>query len=195
MSNFEERENQWLAEKRNKSIEDFPKVFQKFLIENLNIKEVSEKDWVEGSFIYGPNGTGKTTMAIYMLLQEAKMSYIYRHGGFKIAFITTSELLLKFRETYTKNSDISEKEILDTYSNVDLLVLDDFGVEKTTDWSYQMLYILINRRYENMKKTIITSNFTLEQLAEKLGDDRIPSRIQGMCKMIQMTGTDRRAKK
>ena len=82
--------------------------------------------------------------------------------------------------------------IIQRYSEADCLVLDDLGAEKTTDWSFSVLYLIIDNRYNNYKKTIITSNFALNQLAGKLGDDRIPSRIRAMCSIVKMDGDDRR---
>ena len=77
---------------------------------------------------------------------------------------------------------------MDKYGDYHLLVLDDFGVEKISDWSYQLLYMLINRRYNNLKTTIFTSNFSLEQIAQQLGDDRLTSRIQHMCDVQKFEG-------
>lgn len=173
----------WDTEKKPVLIKEFSPKIQKVLLNNSFPKEIKNEE-VESSYIYGSNGSGKTILAAFMLLQEQKYSFSCRQGGLSSKFITIPELLLEFRECYSKNPLKSEKEILEEYSNFDLLVLDDFGVEKTTDWSFQMLYVLIDRRYNFLKKTIFTSNFDLEQLAEKLGDDRISSRIQEMCKII-----------
>jgi DNA replication protein DnaC len=83
--------------------------------------------------------------------------------------------------------------VVDKYSRCPLLVLDDLGVEKTTDWALQTLYVILNNRYTNYRQTIITSNLTLEEIGNKLGD-RIASRIAGMCSIIQMKGKDKRIK-
>ena len=64
-------------------------------------------------------------------------------------------------------------EIINKYSLVDWLVLDDLGIEKTSDWSFQTLYLIINQRYEKLKPVIFTSNLSLEELAGQLGDDRL----------------------
>jgi len=57
------------------------------------------------------------------------------------------------------------------------LVLDDLGTCKLSEWMFEILYSLINYRYEYLKTTIITSNYSIEQLAELWNDDRITSRI------------------
>ena len=71
------------------------------------------------------------------------------------------------------------------------LILDDMGAEKTSEWSIQTLYSIIDRRYRDEKQTLITSNLTLDEIAEKVGD-RIASRIAGMCKVVEIKGKDRR---
>jgi DNA replication protein DnaC len=146
---------------------------------------------IEGKYIWGPNGTGKTVYAAQMMVANIKSNYDLETN----IFISSVELLSKFRSSYAKNSSESEIEILDRYSKAKLLVLDDFGVEKSTEWAYQMLYLLINRRYENMLTTVFTSNLDLKELGEKLGDNRIPSRIQSMGKIVNMTGNDFRAER
>jgi DNA replication protein DnaC len=168
----------------------FPYIVGKAL-QKLPFPKELEKGIGEGQYIWGPNGTGKTVYAAFMLVSEIKSEFDLKNN----IFISSVELLSKFRSSYVKNSSESEIEILDRYSKANILVLDDFGVEKSTEWAYQMLYLLINRRYENMLTTIFTSNLTLGELGEKLGDNRIPSRIQGMSKIINMAGNDFRAER
>jgi DNA replication protein DnaC len=94
---------------------------------------------------------------------------------------------MQFRETYQKVSQETDREVLERYGKVGLLVLDDFGTQNTSDWAFTMLYMLINRRYDDMSPTIITSNYSLEELADKLEDDRITSRLYEMCDVIHNT--------
>ena len=84
--------------------------------------------------------------------------------------------------------------MLSIYMRSPLLILDDLGVEKTTEWALQALYVVVNRRYLDGRQTIITSNLTLDEVREKLGD-RIASRIVGMCHPVRLTGRDRRLQK
>lgn len=137
----------------------------------------------ESCFIYGEPGNGKTIYACWLLLREQRQLYLTDKTE-SCEFISVPELIQKIKVTFN-NSDITEQEILNHYSSVHLLVLDDLGTVKCTDWTYQILYLIINNRYENMKKTIITSNLNLEQLSNYLGDDRITSRIERMGKIIK----------
>ncbi len=88
----------------------------------------------------------------------------------------------------------SEKDLLDRYAQTPLLVLDDLGAEKISDWSRQTFYLLIDRRYREIKQTIITSNLTHDQLAGQL-DDRIASRICEMGVVIDTGKKDWRVTK
>lgn len=199
MTTAERNDRDWKTKYEEETLKLFPKIIQ------LNLKTIPfpkdlKNKTITSCYLFGEIGTGKTVKAAFMGY-KARRDWCYEiEGGYRnIMFINTSELLLKFRNSYSKRKSIleedqkEEKDILDIYSETDLLILDDFGVEKTTDWSFQMLYILVNRRYENMKTTIITSNLSLQQLGEQLNDFRIPSRIQQMCKLIKLTGKDYRS--
>ncbi len=89
--------------------------------------------------------------------------------------------------------EMSEHQILDYYSSVRVLFLDDIGTEKTTDWAQQTLYTVIDHRYREVLQTVITSNLSLNELSDKTGD-RITSRIAEMCVVIELKGQDRRLK-
>ena len=111
-------------------------------------------------------------------------------------FITVPELLLMIRNTFNRKTQHgenipTESDIIERYSDIDILYLDDLGTEKPSDWAIQVLYLLIDRRYSEMKRTIISSNLSLNEISDRL-DDRISSRIAGMCEIIKMTGKDRR---
>ncbi len=138
----------------------------------------------------GTSGIGKTGLSISIyreLFQQSKIE----SKNFK--FITAPELLFAWRKCFENNSAETESQILDKYSDCDLLILDDLGSEKTSDFAIQSLYLLIDRRIRNMKSTIITTNLSLEQIEEKL-DARIASRLSGM-KIIKINMPDYRKKR
>lgn len=156
----------------------------------------------DGLFLYGDKGAGKTHLMVAMtreiildtppfLRTDEFDSEKYINLGKNPVFISTSELLMRIRNCFSDNSGITEAQLLDKYSNVDVLMLDDLGAEKPTEWVMNTLYLIIDKRYGDMKKTIISSNYSLNQIAKNLGD-RISSRIAGMCQGIKMTGKDRR---
>jgi DNA replication protein DnaC len=83
---------------------------------------------------------------------------------------------MDIRATYDANASLSESELLEELEGPELLVLDDLGAEKTADWVNDRLYLIVNRRYEECRPIIVTTNLGLDELTEKLGN-RIVSRL------------------
>lgn len=157
--------------------------------------EVQKTDKVS-VFLTGACGTGKTYKAVGMLkylIKQLSCEVFWNSSGYIYPiFITVPELLMKIRSCFSLNE--CEEIIVSKYSACPMLILDDIGVEKTSEWALQTLYIILNNRYSNQLQTIITSNLTIEEIGNKLGD-RIASRIAGMCKIVKLAGRDRRIKK
>ncbi len=143
-----------------------------------SIKRILESG-TGGLFIYGSVGTGKT----HILAAIARRASIYKA-------IAVPNLMLVLRESF-KSEHSTESVIIEKYARANLLLLDDLGAEKSTEYAIQSLYLIIDRRWREDKPTIITSNLNLTELAGKL-DDRIASRIAGMCEVVKLTGKDRR---
>lgn len=149
-----------------------------------------------GLYIHGPSGCGKTVLAAELTTSWAGRMWIENKDGYgSIRFLSVPNLLQDIKQTFKPDSTTSEHSLIQDLSTASWVVLDDLGVEKTTDWVLQTLYIIINNRYESMKSTIFTSNLSLDDLARRLGDDRIPSRIVGMCQVMEMDGEDKRIRK
>jgi DNA replication protein DnaC len=91
------------------------------------------------------------------------------------------------------STDIDEGSILDEAIETQLLVLDDLGAEKASEYVLDRLYLIINGRYENDLPTLITTNLGLEQLRQQVGP-RIVSRISEMCMPIDFPSGDYRLK-
>jgi len=162
---------------RNCIIHHFPPRLAKDLFE-LNLPRNPVED-VSSLFIFGKVKTGKTIRAAQLLVQQRMFDYINNISRTTL-FVSFPELFAEIRDTYNNNK-LTEKEVLDKYLNVDFLIIDDFLTAKPTDWVMEILYRLINYRYENLKKTIITSNLSLEEIENVLQDQRITSRIDRMC--------------
>ncbi len=143
-------------------------------------------------FITGAVGSGKTTLACKLLLDIAEREYLLNKPVLGItAFWSVPTLLQDIRACYNSDDRGQEISLIDSLIKTPWIVLDDLGAEKTTEWVLQTLYLVINSRYDAERGTIITSNLSLDELAEKLGD-RIASRIAGMSEIITMSDIDYR---
>ena len=133
-------------------------------------------------FLYGSCGSGKTHLAGAAWRKRVE-------DGMVCEFLKHPELPRLFRQ---KEAD-EEKILLKRFSEFDVLVIDDIGVGRATEFSNQILYEILDLRINNYKNgLILTSNLPLEDFAAKVGDDRLPSRIAGMCKVIKIGGKDHR---
>lgn len=149
-----------------------------------------------GLLITGGIGTGKTHLAIATL-----RALITEHNAVGL-FYDHRSLLKAIQNSYSDRSSESEYEVLAPVFQADVLVLDELGREKRSDWTGEMVEHILNTRYNDRRTTIITTNYPNEHSAivrggsktdETLGDrvgERIFSRIQEMCLTVEMTGQD-----
>lgn len=166
----------------------------------------------ESAYMYGPVGTGKTYAMAAMMLREARLLPPTKHAyqsfpdeiqrvGYHPAredvypmFVSTPRFLLAIRGTFRRQDGDAEDDVIRRYAKASgTLYLDDIGAEQATDWARQALYLLLDERYSEERRTVISGNLSLEELAQRL-DDRIASRIAGMCKVVELRGADRRVK-
>lgn len=147
-------------------------------VENL----ISNK---KGLYLYGQTGVGKTHIAY-------AIASFFNENKYKTWFLNTGEMLRQMREEFEKTEFIEPiyEQLIDFNG---LLFLDDIGAEKMTDWVRETFYLILNNKYENMIPVIFTSNYSLDELAEKVGD-RVVSRIMGICDILKLEGNDRRVK-
>lgn len=114
-------------------------------------------------------GSGKTRM-VASIANELLNNY-------QVKFATSPAIIAEIRGTYDKNSSVcqTESQLLDFLITSEILVIDDFGTEKITDWVNEKLYHIINERYIEKKVTIFTSN---NEIGKCGYNPRIISRIQ-----------------
>lgn len=133
-------------------------------------------------YLHGKPGVGKTHLAIG----------VFREHQDRAAFWSVPELLLHLRSQISQAA--SELEAIDPLLRVSLLILDDLGAEKITDWVRQAFYVVISRRERDELPTVITSNLSLGEIEARVGDDRITSRIGGAARILKIEGADERIK-
>lgn len=134
-----------------------------------------------GIYLWGPVGTGKTYAAYAIRNKISDM-------GITTRFYSAPQMFDLIRDDFDHKDSFNLERILAFRG---ILIIDDLGAEKPSDWVSETVFKILNKRYEEMIPTIITSNLELGELAPRFGD-RIPSRIAEMCDIIQMTGSDRR---
>lgn len=140
-----------------------------------------------GLLLIGAVGSGKTHIAVAALREVIERG----HTGL---FCNVVDLLDDLRASYNPQSSQSGWEILEQIEKADLVVLDDLGAEAPTGWVLDRLYQIINRRYEENRPTIVTSNLSLEELSDQIGT-RITSRLCEMCQVVPFPDVDWRRKK
>lgn len=114
----------------------------------------------DGLYIEGTNGTGKTHLAAAISLQLIG-------EGIPVICKTASDLLGDIKKAFDRNYP-PEHEVMDAYKKVDLLIIDDLGKEQCSDWSMSTLYSILNDRYEDMRPTIVTTNYNADGLVNAL---------------------------
>lgn len=127
----------------------------------------------EGFILRGPTGCGKTHIAVAIL-----KSVIRR--GFTGVYFNFTDLLSRIRDSYQEDGTETEGTLLNIVDHCDLLVLDDVGAERPSEFVRDRLYLIINRRYENARPIIITTNLDDDELRERVGE-RTASRLCEMC--------------
>ena len=105
----------------------------------------------------------------------------------QVKFITTLDLLKEIRNTYNKNTQYTESQLIESINSVQVLIVDDIGVEQPTNWVNEMLFSIFDTRMKYNKITIFTSNCSIENLQH---DERLKSRIFKMAIPVKMPEED-----
>lgn len=120
-------------------------------------------------FLTGNVGAGKTHTAVALLRE------VLLQRAVDGLFVVSTKLFLDLRRTFDSGMD-SEHKILERHLRLPLVIFDDLGSEKPTEYVRQSWYHVIDGRYSDMKQTVITSNLSLDAISDVYGD-RIASRI------------------
>lgn len=145
-----------------------------------------------GLLLIGQTGVGKTHLA------AALLTTIISGTGIHGLFYTTRELLRRMRDSYNPAIQTTEHQVLDPILTCDLLVLDDLGAERLTDWVADTMDLIIDTRYSAGRPVIVTTNFPdvdddeeVNGLGARVGF-RTRSRLHKMCRFVTLDGADYR---
>src|SRR5437870_228706 len=157
-----------------------------------------------GLLLIGPIGVGKTHLAVG-ILKELVVS-----KGIPCLFYDYRELLKQIQNSYNESVKATELEVLRPVFETEVLVLDELGAVKPTEWVWDTVSLILNTRYNDNRTTIITTNYPDDAAresngtsdfaraqraarAETLGDrigERMRSRLHEMCGIVKMEGAD-----
>ena len=144
-------------------------------------REMLFSDKRNGLLILGGVGSGKTHLA-------AAIANTFTDRNIPVLFGTYSDHLEHIREEFDVGG---QRKYLSMLKNTPVIVLDDVGKEKKTDWSKQIMFDVVNYRYEHLLPVIITTNFDADGLATHVGG-AVWSRLYEMCGGVQTSGKDYR---
>jgi DNA replication protein DnaC len=163
----------------------------------------------KGLLLMGPSGVGKTHLAVAALKELIQRG----HAGL---FCDYRELLKEIQASYNPASESTEMGILEPIRTVEILVLDDLGASKPSDWVRDIVGIVLNARYNEKRTTIITTNYVdnpaaegevarlpngklvspvrEDSLEQRIGT-RMRSRLYEMCRTVEIYAPDFRREK
>ena len=131
---------------------------------------------------------------------------LVRERGVRGLFCDYRELLKNIQNSYNPQVNVTELELLKPVFAAEVLVLDDLGAQKPSEWLWDNVALILNTRYNDKMSTIITTNYSdlpaaagalndveragrEQTLGDRIGD-RMLSRIAEMCIRVKMTGKD-----
>ena len=154
-----------------------------------------------GLLYFGENGVGKTHLAVGVLRE------LVTQKGASGQFWDFHELVREIKRSYDPGTRTTEVQVLEPVVQTDVLLLDDLGAWRMTDWMVDTLFYILNSRYLAKRATLVTTNFQdvdkekasqadplhrREYLIDRIGA-RLRSRLMEMCVFIKVEGDDHRA--
>ena len=188
---------------------DFPGADRSIALAQISasrfVQEFNPRDGA-GLLLVGGIGTGKTHLAVGILKE------LIAARGSACLFCDYRELLKQIQNSYNDSVQATELQVLRPVFEAEVLLLDELGAVKPSEWVWDTVSLILNTRYNDNRATIITTNFPDEPAAivtrslsparaaareETLGDrigERMRSRLQEMCRIVKMDGPDFRQK-
>lgn len=136
----------------------------------------------KGLMFYGSTGTGKTYLA-------SAIANAIIDAGYRVLLTNNTRIVNQIQGTFDEKNST-----LDSLNRYDLLIIDDFGIERKSEYMQEMVYNIIDSRYQTGKPLIITTNLNIDVFtkATELTDKRIYERVLEMCMPIRVDGINQR---
>jgi DNA replication protein DnaC len=190
---------------------DFPGADRSIALAQISasrfVQEFNPKDGA-GLLLVGGIGTGKTHLGVGILKE------LIETRGCGCLFCDYRELLKQIQNSYNDSVQATELQVLRPVFEAEVLLLDELGAVKPSEWVWDTVSLILNTRYNDNRTTIITTNFADQPAAgamrsssmsparaaareETLGDrigERMRSRLHEMCRIVKMDGDDFRVK-
>lgn len=167
-----------------------------------------------GLLLVGGVGSGKTYIAVSLVnyladtmelyssdnyfndytdkyIDSLKTDFSWLNKNNSVCFVVLSELYEYLRFCYSNNDPWDPKKIMNHLREVELLILDDMGAEKTSEWTKEILFNIIDYRYNEQLPLIVTTNCVPEELKGKIGDRNF-DRLREMCALVSVVATSQR---
>ena len=129
----------------------------------------------------GNPGTGKTHLACAIVIEVSD-------AGRSACRISAADMVREFKDSWRKDSEFDERKLLNWYGNIDLLVIEEVGVQFGSDTERMYIFEVVNRRYENCLPTVIVSNMDIEKIRAEVGERVLDRLREDGGRMIKFTG-------
>ena len=148
------------------------------------VDDITKGRDTSGLLFEGTVGSGKTFLA-------AACANALVETDVDVRFVVVPDFLDEIKDTFRKDSETSERELLDEVKNAVVLILDDLGAHNYTDWSVKVIFDILNYRLNYEKPLIVTTNLNQKEIEESLGA-RVYSRLVGCCRFVHLGNKDLR---
>lgn len=129
------------------------------------VGDISNSRSANNMFLIGSVGTGKTHLAS-SIIQEL-------YDTKRVRMIRVIELIRILKETWQRGSENTERDVISFFGEIDVLVLDEVGIQFGSETERMFMFDIINTRYDNMLPTILISNLDINNLKEILGEQAV----------------------
>ena len=173
--------------------------FENYTVENegqrkaLNICRSYASSWAKvsksgtGLIFSGKAGAGKTHLACSIAFE------VIERGGVA-QFATVAEVMRQIKSAFSKDSATTEQGQIDHFSGMELLILDEVGMDYGTDFNKALIFEILNNRYENMLPTILLTNLDMDALTEYMGERLVDRMREGGGRVLSFTWDSYRGK-